>query len=94
MEQLQKALGHAKISTTQEYYDHFTSDHAARPACARAIYHARRPPDQPAAGRSSNGNYKRGAALNPVLLSGRRPGRSAGKLHFASDVEHVTRPCG
>jgi site-specific recombinase XerD len=43
MEQLQKALGHAKISTTQEYYDHFTSDHAAR-AGVRAIYRARRGP--------------------------------------------------
>jgi integrase len=30
MEQLQKSLGHAKITTTQEYYDHYTSEHAAR----------------------------------------------------------------
>jgi integrase len=27
--QLQKGLGHKKITTTQEYYDHFTSEHAA-----------------------------------------------------------------
>lgn len=43
MEQLQKSLGHKKIQTTQEYYDHFDSRHAAR-AGVRAIYRSRRPP--------------------------------------------------
>lgn len=43
MEQLQKGLGHAKISTTQQYYDHFTSEHAAR-AGVRSIYRTRRGP--------------------------------------------------
>ncbi len=37
MEQLQKSLGHQKITTTQEHYDHFRSDHAAR-AGVNSIY--------------------------------------------------------
>lgn len=40
MEQLQKCLGHGKITTTQEYYDHFTSEHAAR-AGVDSIYGGR-----------------------------------------------------
>jgi integrase len=37
MDQLQKSLGHKRMSTTSKYYDHFTSDHAAR-AGVKEIY--------------------------------------------------------
>jgi len=37
MEQLQKSLGHQRITTTQDHYDHFRSDHAAR-AGVNSIY--------------------------------------------------------
>jgi site-specific recombinase XerD len=35
MDQLQKSLGHRRVSTTQEYYDHFTPDDAADAGVAR-----------------------------------------------------------
>jgi integrase len=35
LDQLSKCLGHTRVTTTQKYYDHFTSDHAARAAVNR-----------------------------------------------------------
>ncbi len=35
MDEPSKSLGHKRVSTTQNYYDHFTSDHAARTAAAK-----------------------------------------------------------
>jgi integrase len=32
LDELSKCLGHKSVKTTQKYYDHFTSDHAARSA--------------------------------------------------------------
>jgi integrase len=42
MEDLQKSLGHKNIRTTQSYYDHWSSDHAAR-AGVEAIYGSKPP---------------------------------------------------
>lgn len=39
LDELSKCLGHKKLSTTQRYYEHFTSEHAAR-AAARRMYGA------------------------------------------------------
>ena len=39
MDQLSKSLGHKRVSTTQEYYDHFDTDHAAEAGVER-IYGA------------------------------------------------------
>jgi integrase len=35
IDQLQKSLGHKRVSTTQQYYDHFTTEHAAEAGVER-----------------------------------------------------------